>query len=31
MSLPDPAYGLVCMTVGPEVRFRTITLTATGC
>lgn len=22
-----PAYGLVCMTVGPEVRFRTITLT----
>ncbi|MFB9993601.1 UV DNA damage repair endonuclease UvsE [Deinococcus oregonensis] len=27
MSFPDPAYGLVCMTVGPEVRFRTITLT----
>jgi UV DNA damage endonuclease len=22
----SPAYGLVCMTVGPEVRFRTITL-----
>ena len=22
-----PAYGLVCMTVGPEVRFRTVTLT----
>nr|WP_051086974.1 UV DNA damage repair endonuclease UvsE [Deinococcus apachensis] len=22
-----PAYGLVCMTIGPEVRFRTITLT----
>ncbi|CAM3986132.1 UV DNA damage repair endonuclease UvsE [Deinococcus marmoris] len=21
-----PAYGLVCMTVGPEVRFRTVTL-----
>jgi UV DNA damage endonuclease len=27
MSLPAPAYGLVCMTIGPEVRFRTITLT----
>ncbi|MBB5235421.1 UV DNA damage repair endonuclease UvsE [Deinococcus budaensis] len=29
MTLPAaaPAYGLVCMTVGPEVRFRTVTLT----
>ncbi|BDP40469.1 UV DNA damage endonuclease [Deinococcus aetherius] len=29
MTLPAaiPAYGLVCMTIGPEVRFRTITLT----
>lgn len=23
---PTPAYGLVCLTVGPEVRFRTVTL-----
>ena len=22
-----PAYGLVCMTIGPELRFRTVTLT----
>lgn len=29
MTLPAaiPAYGLVCMTIGPEVRFRTVTLT----
>ncbi|MDB5046884.1 MAG: damage repair endonuclease UvdE [Deinococcus sp.] len=27
LSAVNPAYGLVCMTVGPEVRFRTITLT----
>ncbi|WP_420594782.1 UV DNA damage repair endonuclease UvsE [Deinococcus sp.] len=27
MSAPvQPAYGLVCMTLGPELRFRTITL-----
>ncbi|GGM11826.1 UV DNA damage repair endonuclease UvsE [Deinococcus aerophilus] len=25
-GLPRPTYGLVCMTVGPEVRFRTVTL-----
>ncbi|CAM3802156.1 UV DNA damage repair endonuclease UvsE [Deinococcus frigens] len=25
-QIPRPAYGLVCMTVGPEVRFRTVTL-----
>ncbi|WP_221089085.1 UV DNA damage repair endonuclease UvsE [Deinococcus aquaedulcis] len=24
--MTGPAYGLVCMTVGPEVRFRTVTL-----
>ncbi|MDV6373295.1 UV DNA damage repair endonuclease UvsE [Deinococcus arenicola] len=24
--MTSPAYGLVCMTVGPEVRFRTVTL-----
>nr|WP_281378330.1 UV DNA damage repair endonuclease UvsE [Deinococcus budaensis] len=27
MPAAAPAYGLVCMTVGPEVRFRTVTLT----
>lgn len=27
MVPPRPAYGLVCLTVGPEVRFRTVTLT----
>ncbi|GAA5511352.1 UV DNA damage endonuclease [Deinococcus carri] len=27
MTAPAPAYGLVCLTVGPEVRFRTVTLT----
>ncbi|MVN87443.1 UV DNA damage repair endonuclease UvsE [Deinococcus sp. HMF7620] len=27
VSAPSPAYGLVCMTVGPEIHFRTITLT----
>jgi len=25
-GMTAPAYGLVCMTVGPEVRFRTVTL-----
>ncbi|EYB67981.1 UV damage endonuclease [Deinococcus phoenicis] len=25
--MTPPAYGLVCLTVGPEVRFRTVTLT----
>ena len=25
-SSPSPAYGLVCLTVGPDIRFRTITL-----
>ncbi|MFC5848608.1 UV DNA damage repair endonuclease UvsE [Deinococcus petrolearius] len=25
-AAPGPAYGLVCMTQGPEVRFRTVTL-----
>ncbi|MDO4263091.1 MAG: UV DNA damage repair endonuclease UvsE [Deinococcus sp.] len=27
VSPPAPAYGLVCLTAGPEVRFRTITRT----
>ncbi|PNY80253.1 UV DNA damage repair endonuclease UvsE [Deinococcus koreensis] len=27
VTLVTPAYGLVCMTVGPELRFRTVTLT----
>lgn len=26
MTRPAPAYGLVCMTVGPELHFRTVTL-----
>ena len=25
--MTGPAYGLVCLTTGPEIRFRTITLT----